>query len=96
MKMQASLRQVFNLCSICQENSCSKLPLPPIEEVGEGKLQVVGMHQHHPQCDIMDQEIVREKRRDSNHSKVSIRLSQNILIDNIQDVSKTSVNSDQY
>ena len=28
--------------------------------------------------------------------KVSIRLSQNILIDNIQDVSKTSVNFDQY
>ena len=36
----------------------------------------------------------KEKRQDSGESKVSIRLAQNILIDNIQDVSKTVVNYD--
>ena len=36
----------------------------------------------------------KEKRQDSGDSKVSIRLVQNILIDNIQDVSKPVVNVD--
>ena len=36
----------------------------------------------------------KEKRQDSGESKVSIRLAQNILIDNIQEVSEPAVNSD--
>ena len=47
-----------------------------------------------PSGQRMKKQSTKEKRQYSVDSKVSIRLAQNIFIDNIQDVSKTLVTSD--